>query len=234
MASPGQHYQRYSWIVLACSLAILIFLTVNVVAGGPLTVLDDKVHAAVQAREMTVQWHLLDRPARYFVGLGTPNVAIPVLALVALLVSGWRRSPRPLLTAATAVALLLLIVVPVKALVGRPPLGDAMFAFIPVGMGAFPSGHTASACVCYGVAALLIVGDIPVVLRGLFLAVPVVVCMLVSGALIWCGYHWVTDIAGGWALSGFVISLAFKLTGNRGRSKASDSPGWPVLQSGFS
>jgi membrane-associated phospholipid phosphatase len=48
-------------------------------------------------------------------------------------------------------------------------------------------------------------------------------CFLVGVALIWCDFHWFTDVVAGWALSALVIVAALRLTGLSGNSGGADA-----------
>jgi membrane-associated phospholipid phosphatase len=38
----------------------------------------------------------------------------------------------------------------------------------------------------------------------------------VGAALVWCDWHWFTDVVAGWALSGLLIQLTFGINRPRG------------------
>jgi membrane-associated phospholipid phosphatase len=38
------------------------------------------------------------------------------------------------------------------------------------------------------------------------------VCLLVGASLVWCDYHWSTDVVAGWALAGLIIQAALMLS----------------------
>lgn len=211
--------QRYPWLVPGGLLLILAFLTVRVLAGGPLGSADSWIREVVQAQASSATWRWLGGPARLVVSLAGPDVAVPILALIAVVVCFRRRTLRPVLTAAVGVALLLVTVIPAKILIGRPSPGYASVA--PGSMGAFPSGHTTTACVCYGVAVLLLVRGRSDRIRRFALAGLAVACFLVGAALVWCDYHWFTDVVAGWALAAILVPLTFRLTGeNSARSQS--------------
>jgi hypothetical protein len=41
----------------------------------------------------------------------------------------------------------------------------------------------------------------------------VALCFLVGVALIWCDYHWFTDVAAGWALTPLIVMASLRLAG---------------------
>ena len=149
-------------------------------------------------------------------------VAVTVLAVSALTVSARRRSLRPLLTAAVAVTLLAVTVVPAKILIGRLSPGQR---FLPPGaMGAFPSGHTTTASVCYVLAVLPLLPYLPAWTRRIALAALAVWCLLVGFALVWQNLHWFTDVVAGWALAAIIIQATLRLT-RAGRTGPGAPPG---------
>ena len=204
---------RSPWWISAGLLLILILLTVDVLTNGPLVAADYHIRAAVQARATSPRWLWLGQgryaPFQLIVDLGNNQIAIPVLAVCALIAVARRRSLRPLLAAAAAVVLLLATVVPAKILIGRsgPGLGP-----VPPGhLGVFPSGHSSTSAVCYGLAVLLLVPVLPARARTPAVAAVAAVCLLVGLGLVWCDYHWFTDVLAGWALSGIIIQVCLRL-----------------------
>ncbi|MFV2120574.1 hypothetical protein ACE14D_19910, partial [Streptomyces sp. Act-28] len=108
---------------------------------GPLVELDERAGRALAGRGPA--WL-----AELGADLGAVSVALPVLAVaMAYAVRCGRR--RQALCAGAAMALVPALVVPLKLLLDRPgPFTDAT--------GHYPSGHTATALVAYGTAALLV------------------------------------------------------------------------------
>ena len=192
-------------------LLILAVLTVNVLVHGPLTGLDERIRAAVLARWDSPGWRWLGTPvhgpALLVTDLGITTVAVPVLAAVALALAIRRHTIRPLLIAVTGVVLLLGTVIPAKIIIARP--GPGLPAVIPGQLGAFPSGHTSTACVCFSLAVMMMVAGQPARVRSLALAGLAVLWLAVGAALVWCDYHWFTDVVAGWALAGLLLQLTF-------------------------
>jgi membrane-associated phospholipid phosphatase len=79
----------------------------------------------------------------------------------------------------------------------------------------FPSGHTTRASICYVLGALLLAPEVSARLRRMLLALAGVVCFVVGLALIWCNYHWFTDVVAGWALASIIIQLCLVIAGPR-------------------
>jgi membrane-associated phospholipid phosphatase len=221
-------WRRPAWLAPGGLLLILAVLTVNVLADGPLLGVDRRIRAAVQAQAASDTWRWVGdswhAPARLLVELGNNQVAIPVLAVCALVAAARHRSLRPLLAAAAGVVLLLVTVIPAKILIGRS--GPGQPAVAPGHMGVFPSGHTTTAGVCFALAVLLLAPDLPVRARLATVAGMSVLCFLVGLALVWCDFHWFTDVVAGWALAALIVMAALRLTraagwnGNSGSGRA--------------
>jgi membrane-associated phospholipid phosphatase len=201
----------YSRLISGVLLLILIVLTINVLVHGPLTGLDERIRAAVLARADSPAWRWLSdtpqRPAPLLTDLGMYVLAVPILAAVGVALAIRRHTLRPLLIAVTGVVLLLGTVIPAKIIIGRP--GPGLPAVVPGQLGVFPSGHTSTACICFSLAVLMLVAGQPTRTRYLALAGLALLWLGVGAALIWCDYHWFTDVVAGWALSGLVIQLTF-------------------------
>jgi undecaprenyl-diphosphatase len=211
-------FSRYSRLITAGLLLILVILTVNVLVHGPLIGLDERIRASVLARADSPAWRWLSdtpqRPAQLLTDLGMTTVAVPVLAVVALALAIRRHTVRPVLIALTGVVLLLGTVIPAKILIGRP--GPGLPAVAPGALGVFPSGHTSTAAVCFSLAVLMLVTGQPARIRYLALAGLGLLWLGVGAALVWCDWHWFTDVAAGWALSGLILQLTFWINRPRG------------------
>jgi membrane-associated phospholipid phosphatase len=221
-------WRRPAWLVPGGVALILAVLTVNVLANGPLVGVDRRIRAVVQAQAVSDPWRWVGdswhAPARLLVELGNNQVAIPVLAVCALVVAARHRSLRPLLAAAAGVALLLVTVTPAKILIGRS--GPGQPAVAPGHLGVFPSGHTTTPGVCFALAVLLLAPDLSPRARRATVAGMSVLCFLVGLALVWCDFHWFTDVVAGWALAALIVMAALRLTrpagwnGNSGSGRA--------------
>jgi undecaprenyl-diphosphatase len=216
---------RSPWVRLGGPALILVLLTINVLASGPLVGADQRIRVFVQSHGGSAGWHWLDAPARLVVNLAGPGVAVPVLALAALAVSARRRSLRPLLTAAVAAVLLLVTVIPAKILIGRLSPGQRPLA--PGALGSFPSGHMTTAAVCYVVAMLLVVPALPARVRRGAVAIALAWCLVVGAALVWRNEHWSTDVVAGWALAAIIIQVALPVASRLTRGAARSAGAGP-------
>jgi membrane-associated phospholipid phosphatase len=226
-AAPWRSAARLQpWLVTGGLLLLLAILTVNVLVHGPLVRLDEHIRATVQARALSPGWYWLRdgprAPAQLVADLGRTPLAIPVLAVAAIVVSVARRSLRPLAAAAIGVTLLLATVIPAKILIGRP--GPGLTSATQGELGVFPSGHTSTACVCYSLAVLLVVAGQPGWVRRPAVACLAVLWLLVGAALIWCDYHWFTDVAAAWALSALIVRFTLWVTGQGWRAAGASPP----------
>lgn len=210
--------QRYPWLLPGSLLLLLTFLTVDVLAHGPLTAVDQRIHKAVHRTANSTDWRWLKAgpatPARILIDLGNVRFAFPILLVIAGYAAFRRRSSRLLITAATGMVLILAIVVPAKILIGRPNPGYHRLPPHQL-LGAFPSGHTTTACVCYILAVLLVAvpGS-----RGRRIALRAAAALgaLIGMAMIWCNLHWFTDVIAGFALAGLIVPFTMWLTCREG------------------
>jgi membrane-associated phospholipid phosphatase len=210
------------WLVPGGLLLILALLTLNVLADGPLVGVDRRIRQAVQAQAHSATWHWVGvgshAPAQLLVQLGNNQVAIPVLVLCALIAAVWHRTERPLVAAVIGVTLLLATVIPAKILIARA--GPGLPPVARGAMGVFPSGHTTTSSVCFGLGALLIAPGLPSWARRAVMTVTAALCFLVGVALIWCDDHWFTDVVAGWALAALIVMAALRITGLGGNSRS--------------
>ncbi|MER5480033.1 phosphatase PAP2 family protein [Streptomyces sp. NPDC002734] len=174
-------------------------LTWQVASEGPLARADERLGRALIER---------DGLSAFLADLGNAEVALPVLAAAA----GWaalrgRRAGRarwwtPPAVAAGAAVAVPLVVAPLQALIARPgppPMAPET--------GFYPSGHTATAVVLYGVAALLLLPWLR--RRAARLAVVLLWATLVAGTavgLVRHGYHWPLDVMGSLTAGGAVLT----------------------------
>jgi membrane-associated phospholipid phosphatase len=207
-------HRRPAWLVPGGLALVLVVLTVNVLADGPLVAVDRRIRAAVQALAHSAAWRWVGDgghgPARLLTELGNNQVAVPLLALSAVIVAARHRSLRPLLAATAGVVLLLATVIPAKILIARP--GPGLPPVVPGHLGVFPSGHTTTAGVCLALAVLLLAPDLPARTRRAAVAIMTALCFLVGVALIWCDFHWFTDVVAGWALAALIVMAVLRLT----------------------
>ncbi|MFF9674846.1 phosphatase PAP2 family protein [Streptomyces eurythermus] len=206
-------------LLLVLPVVLLALITWQVLTDGPLLRPDAEASRALVHP---------DGFSQFLSDLGNVQVAVPVLAL-ALAAALWlgrvRGAPRwwlPPLTAIVLMALVPAVVVPLKEWTDRP--GTPV---VPPATGYFPSGHTATAVVAYGSAALLLLPWLrsPAARRALAAGCGVLV-LGVSYGLVRHGYHWPLDVLAGWCLGAVPLALLARVTSRsgRGQPKQADQP----------
>lgn len=161
------------------------------------------------------RWHrfLIDhRPAaitdtaRVLTYLGSNAVAYVVVA-VAVVVAVWRGRSWSAIMAIPLlfVGQLLRFALAVLIHRPRPPRSD----WLTSAQGyAFPSGHTATAVLAWGLAAALAWPWLRGRGRAAVAAVVAVIAVVVGATRAYLGVHWPSDVLGGWALGGLLLTLA--------------------------
>ncbi|MGV9322525.1 phosphatase PAP2 family protein [Streptomyces sp. NPDC003660] len=186
--------------LLLCLPALLFaLLTWQVLAHGPLLTLDARLSRGLVHP---------DRFSELLSDLGEIAVAVPVL-LLALTYAAWRGwsagVPRwwlPPAAAASLMAVLPAIVVPLKLWTARP--GTPV---VPPATGYFPSGHTATAAVAYGASALLLLRWCRTrAARLVTVVVPAALVLAVSYGLVRRGWHWPLDVLASWCLGAVLLT----------------------------
>lgn len=137
---------------------------------------------------------------------------MPVLAVVLGYVA-WRARAAgrarwwlPPLATATLMAVVPALIVPLKDLVARPAP-----PVMGPGTGFYPSGHTATAVIAYGGAALVLIPWLRATgARRALLVGCLTLNLGVAFGLIRRGYHWPLDVAASWCL-GAVLLLSLRL-----------------------
>ncbi|MFC4494115.1 phosphatase PAP2 family protein [Streptomyces ovatisporus] len=150
--------------------------------------------------------------------LGNLAVAVPVLVAAAVYAAagaGVRRWLAPV-CALAALGCVAVIVTLVKVWLGRPgPLG---------GVNYYPSGHTATAAVAFGGAALLLCLSVRRLPRWPLPSAAALLTALCSAGLVWRGYHWPLDVLASWCLSWVLLASATAAVRRGLRSRAAQAP----------
>lgn len=219
-------------LLLALPAVLFALITWQVVADGPLVRLDERLSGAFVRP---------DRLSELLADLGNVQVAVPVLVLVAGY-TAWRArragAERWWLPGTAAVVLLALVpalVVPLKELTDRP--GTPV---VPPATGYYPSGHTATAAVAYGCAALLLLPLLrSTAARRALVAGCAAVVLGVSCGLVRRGYHWPLDVVASWCLCAVLLACYVRVLGRGGltrggliRSSRRTSAGTPSSRTG--
>jgi undecaprenyl-diphosphatase len=204
---------------LTVGLPALCFtlITWQVVAGGPLVTLDERLSGALVHP---------DRLSELLADLGSVQVAVPVLALALLYVAlrgraaGLDRWWLPPAAAAVLMLLVPAVIVPLKELVARP--GPPVMG---PGTGFYPSGHTATAFVAYGTATLLLLPLLRTAgARGALLCVCAALNACVAFGLVRRGYHWPLDVVASWCLCTVLLSCLWLFLSRSTRRSSARTP----------
>lgn len=195
---------------------VLVLVSWQVAVDGPLLGLDRWVRHGVRESRHELHSTLLNHLGTALSDLGGSVPAIPVL-LAGGALAAWRSrraaAPRwwlPAVVAVLTTGLIPLLVVLAKAWFARPgPFGAPLAADQ---WGWYPSGHTATATLAYGVAALLLARTVGVPARRRLYAAAALLALGVGLGLVWSDYHWLLDVVASWCLGGLVLwTLARRL-----------------------
>ena len=180
-------------LLLGLPALLLALITWQISAAGPLLGLDERLSADLVHP---------DRFSELLSDLGNVQVAVPVLVVVAAYVArrgqteGLARWWLPPVAVFALMTLVPMIVIPLKEWTDRP--GTPV---VPPATGYYPSGHTATAAVAYGSAALILLPWLLTPLaRRLAAATVALLVLAVSYGLIRRGYHWPLDVIASWCL----------------------------------
>lgn len=227
--SSTQSPSEPAWQLLASFRTLLLgFVVVTALAVEPLHQVDVALHGR-WVLDVMPDWapffqQVLDR-------LAGQAVDVPVLAAVAVALAARRRTWRPLLVAAAVEAGFYGVVGLMKLVFARPApiLGDPAFfhgGLLRDGWNgiSFPSGHTAESVLVYGAVVYLLATYSHVSRRAVrALAVLVAVVALDAGFVSFMlGWHWATDLLGGWLAGGLVLRVI--VVGDRWLSRRPGGP----------
>ncbi len=194
---------RHRCLRLGGALLALAVLLEQVLINGPVARLDHLLEHTLAGTRITP----LQTVASWLTWLGNPFFMVRALIGLALVVGFHRRTWRPLFIAVVAVAVLTATVLSLKSAVALPgPSGH-----LPGDGGSWPSGHTTTAVVVWGLAAKLVS---PARTRWR-IALSAGVPALVGLTLVYGGYHWLSDVLAGWILGPLLLTLIVALTSGR-------------------
>jgi len=217
--------------LLLAALAVFVLITVDVLAGGPLTHLDRAVSNWARSTGLPAPgWKKPgQKPADQAVNFGDREVVgLIVLAVIAYL-SVRARTVAPLVRLAGLAAVASGVVLALKYGIGRhAPSGVEG----PEAFRSYPSGHTATAVILWGVL-YAVVAEYPhhavsrTVARLLSWAGPVAVMV----GMVLRDYHWVTDLLGAASL-GVVLLQAERMVWAHWRGARRGSAAGPPAAGG--
>jgi undecaprenyl-diphosphatase len=202
--STTARHPRFLALLLGLPAFLFALITWQVVDGGPLVRLDERVSRGLVHP---------DGLSEFLSDLGNVQVAVPVLAVALGYVAlRTRRTDRwwlPVTAAALLMTLLPALIVPLKELTDRPGTPA-----VQPGTGYYPSGHTATAAVAYGCATLLLLPRLVTHLARRALVTACLVLVLgVSYGLVRRGYHWPLDVVASWCLCAVLLSSLWLFLG---------------------
>jgi membrane-associated phospholipid phosphatase len=149
------------------------------------------------------------------------NLGTAVAYLLLTAVGGWywhrKRTVALPLAALAWMAVGLLLRVEISRAIARPRPSPGL-RLVAAGGFAFPSGHTATATVGFGLMALLLWRVSSSSRRKLFVALAVFAVLAVGLSRVYLGVHWPTDVLGGWIFGiGWVTlgALIYRLASRR-------------------
>jgi membrane-associated phospholipid phosphatase len=207
--APGRLFHaalllRSRWFPLVL-LAVLVVVTEQVIAKGPLLGIDRWMRGRLLHLVASNPYPSLNTYARWWTHFGSPEIAVTALVLATLASAARTRSWKPVLAATLAGTALFATVIPGKILIGRPGLEGWLVG--PGDLGWYPSGHTSTASVCLGAAAWILATAfaLPARLRRALYAATAALCASVGFTLMWCDYHWFLDVVGALCLSGVIL-----------------------------
>ncbi|WP_344444998.1 phosphatase PAP2 family protein [Kitasatospora nipponensis] len=199
-----------SSVAVPAALAVLLgAVSWQVADTGPLLGVDRRVRTTVAYLRHHLHSPALDQVAQWLSDLGNAVPAVPALLGAGALAAwrarrvGRRRWWLPVPVAALAALAIPLLVIPAKAYFARP--GPFGIPLAPDQLGWYPSGHTSTACIAYGVGALLVGRTLARRARRQLHAVTALAGLGVGAGLIWCDYHWFLDVLAGWSLAGLLL-----------------------------
>jgi membrane-associated phospholipid phosphatase len=205
---PSQPRRRFPGrldLIVPTGLAVaLAALTAAVVTGGPVVGLDRLVARTAPAwpAQRTGAMSTVAAVMDAVITVANPVASVAATAVLAAALSLRERSWRALKVTVPALLALTVTVVAGKWLIGRPgPAGSPVNT-----LGYFPSGHTATAMVCAGTVAMLLVRCHPG--RRTVLAVAAAAWTLLVGAgMLWHRYHWLSDVLASLLLGALLLWL---------------------------
>ena len=177
-------------------------LTQDVVDHDGVAVADPHLLADVVTRRSA----LLTPVARIVTGLGATPVVYTLIAITGGLVWWRTRRWQPLALALVVLAAGQAVRLAVDNAVGRPRPADVLH-LAKAGGYAFPSGHTTTATIGYGLLAVLLTLLLPAA-RTMLVTGAAVVAVAVGLSGVYLGVHWPTDVLAGWGLGVAWLALA--------------------------
>lgn len=223
--------RRWEQAAIVVAAVIFALLALDVANHGLVTELDDRVRDAIQPRRpATPIWMAFSG------GLGELWVATPLFLIAGVVVAQLSWQWWPLVLSIGAFAAVEIAILILKLLVGREgPGAQAERVGYP---GYFPSGHTATSAVCFGVIVYLLVGARNPLPRADLAEYTALAGATAFGAIaawraVLGDFHWFADGIGGLLLAFVILVLAFAACRTHlERRKSADPEGQHVVSDG--
>jgi membrane-associated phospholipid phosphatase len=195
---------RRGWALAATvvSLAAFALFTWSAVAETGLASVDPGVQDFVVRHR--VDW--LTDAFRILTHLGSSVILVVVLAAFGTLVWISRRHLVALTLPMAAFVVTVLAKNTAKALIERPRPSPALAIGSNTGF-AFPSGHAADSLAVFAMLALILSTARSSRGRWALWSGALAVVLVVGASRVYLGSHWLSDVLGGWALAGAIVSL---------------------------
>ncbi|PWJ26648.1 undecaprenyl-diphosphatase [Branchiibius hedensis] len=209
-----RHHTTALGIIIG-AVVLFVLLAIQVRTNTGLVHLDRRIEDAVDAARTPS----LTTIAHAVTNLGRVSVVAVLAAAAAALLMAIRRDYLGPLALGLSLGVTGLTVTVVKHLVrrSRPPVAEMLGA--PPNSFSFPSGHSAGSAVFLGVLTLLLLRTIRHRLaRAAIVAGAVVLALGVGWSRVYLGFHWTSDVIGGWLVATAVLTLtAVAITASGGR-----------------
>ena len=199
--TPGGLGLELTTLLAALSVGLFVLIAYwSVVAGDPGPTPGDRT-AWDAAHDLQADW--LTDTAKAITTLGSGWVVYPLATLAAIFLAV-RRHWMEFWSVVIGVALIAFFVPEIKAWTDRPRPPDPL---ISVGGSAYPSAHAAQATLYTWLAITLALRVVPgITRRSLVIAAGIVLTVVIGLTRVYLRVHWLSDVAGGWALGASAFS----------------------------
>jgi membrane-associated phospholipid phosphatase len=194
--------RRWALAATVVSLAAFALFTWSAAGETGLARVDPGVQDLVVRHR--VGW--LTDAFRILTHLGSSVVLVLVLASFGILVWITRRNLVALTLPMVAFVVTVLAKNTAKALIERPRPSPALAIGANTGF-AFPSGHAADSLAVFAMVALILSTARSSRGRWALWSFALAVVLVVGASRGYLGSHWLSDVLGGWALAGAIVSL---------------------------
>lgn len=219
---------RASPKLLGAALAVFAVVTLDMLAGGPLSVLDEVLSRWVRGTGLPGQgWRRpWQRELDQLVNFGDVEVVVAVLIVVFAVVCWRARTLVPFVRLAVLGLLTIATIWSLKVGFARPAPSGVRAADL---LRSYPSGHTATAVVLWGLLAGVVADYRPrSVSRSVVEVISWLGPLLTMTGLLLRDYHWLSDLFAGAALGVVLVQLERLALrhwrGVRGRSRPAGRP----------